>query len=207
MTVSRVEYESVTFSRMQVTIAENKAYSLARQKLFEEGYLAMDSISGMEKLVLETLSAKVAKARMLLLEVYQLLESDPLLCVLSESGTHLPISLLNQAISIPSVHGKPSTTDTETKPSRGKRVRQRSGNKMLQSTGRFQSLLTEAREMIESIFERACALCPSTLAPVVSHLMSEVRLLSSIVSASDIDQNLLALKTIMLLGSDYKVPG
>jgi hypothetical protein len=92
MTVSRVEYESVTFSRMQVTIAENKAYSLARQKLFEEGYLAMDSISGTEKLVLETLSAKVAKARMLLLEVYQLLESDPLLCVLSESGTHLHLA-------------------------------------------------------------------------------------------------------------------
>ena len=89
MTVSRMEYESVTFSRMQVTIAENKAYSLARQKLFEEGYLAMDTISGTEKLVLETLSAKVAKSRMLLLEVYQLLESDPLLCVLSESGTHL----------------------------------------------------------------------------------------------------------------------
>jgi hypothetical protein len=29
---------------------------------------------------------------MLLLEVYQLLESDPLLCVLSESGTHLHLS-------------------------------------------------------------------------------------------------------------------
>lgn len=78
---------------------------------------------------------------------------------------------------------------------------------MLQSTSRFQSLLTEAREMIESLFERACALCSSTLAPVVGHLMSEARLLSSIVSAADIDQNLLALKTIMLLGRHFKVPG
>jgi hypothetical protein len=88
MAVARVEYDSVTFSRMQVTIAENKAYSLARQRLFEEGYLAMESIQGTEKHVLETLSAKVTKARMLLLDVYQLLESDPLLCVLSESGTY-----------------------------------------------------------------------------------------------------------------------
>lgn len=88
--VFRAEYESVTFSRMQLTIAENKAYSLARQRRFEEGYLAMDGLPGNEKLVLETLSARITKARMLLLEVYQLLESDPLLCVLSESGTYLP---------------------------------------------------------------------------------------------------------------------
>jgi hypothetical protein len=92
MAVARVEYDSVTFSRMQVTIAENKAYSLARQRLFEEGYLAMESIQGTEKHVLETLSAKVTKARMLLLDVYQLLESDPLLCVLSESGTYLHLT-------------------------------------------------------------------------------------------------------------------
>jgi hypothetical protein len=71
---------------MQLTIAENKAYSLARQRRFEEGYLALDGISSNDKLVLETLSARITKARMLLLEVYQLLESDPLLCVLSESG-------------------------------------------------------------------------------------------------------------------------
>jgi hypothetical protein len=59
--------------------------------------------------------------------------------------------------------------------------------------------------MIESVFERACALCPSTLAPIVGHIMSEARLLSSIISASDIDQNLLALKTIILLGNHLKI--
>lgn len=86
---TRVEYDSVTFSRMQLTIAENKAYSLARQRRFEEGHLALDGISGNDKLILESLSARITKARMLLLEVYQLLESDPLLCVLSESGIPL----------------------------------------------------------------------------------------------------------------------
>lgn len=58
--------------------------------------------------------------------------------------------------------------------------------------------------MIESIFERACTLCPSTLAPVVGLLMGEARLLSSIVGESEMDQNLLALKTIMLLGIHLK---
>lgn len=99
---------------------------------------------------------------------------------------------------------KPTAPDEGTKQSRGKRGRQRSGNKILQSTSRFQGLLTEARELIESVFERACSLCPSTSAPIVGHLMSEARLLSSIVSASDLDQNVLALKTIMLLGRHLK---
>jgi hypothetical protein len=79
----------VTFSRMQVTIAERKGYSLARQRRFEEGYLAMDSISDGDKIGIESLSARITKAKMLLLEVHQLLASDPLLCVLSESGISL----------------------------------------------------------------------------------------------------------------------
>jgi hypothetical protein len=83
----RVEYESVTFSRMQLVVSENKAYSLAMQKRFEEGYLAMDGIGGNDRPRMETLSARITKAKILLLEVYQLLDSDPLLCVLSESGS------------------------------------------------------------------------------------------------------------------------
>jgi hypothetical protein len=71
---------------------------------------------------------------------------------------------------------------------------------MSQSITRFQSLLIEARESIEAIFEQACNLCPSTLGPIVGLLMGEARLLSSIVSEPDNDQNILALKTIMLLG-------
>lgn len=71
---------------MQVTISENMAYSLARQARFEEGYLAMNSIADLDRNVSENLSARITRTKMLLLEVYQLLGSDPLLCVLSESG-------------------------------------------------------------------------------------------------------------------------
>lgn len=74
---------------MQVTISENKGYSLARQARFEEGYLAMDSITDLDRIGSETLSARITRTKMLLLEVYQLLGSDPLLCVLSESGTSM----------------------------------------------------------------------------------------------------------------------
>src|SRR5271170_6085964 len=73
--VSRVEYESVTFSRMQVTIAERKGYSLARQGRFEEGYLAMDSINDSDRIGIENLSARIFRTKMLLLEVHQLLGS------------------------------------------------------------------------------------------------------------------------------------
>jgi len=84
--VSRVEYESVVFSTMQVTIAERKGYSLARQRQFAEAYLALESIGDLDRSGIENLSARITKAKMLLLEVHQLLASDPLLCVLSESG-------------------------------------------------------------------------------------------------------------------------
>jgi hypothetical protein len=124
--------------------------------------------------------------------------------VFSLNRVYFFISSLITAISIPSVHGKPITVDSETRSTRPKRGRQRSGSKMLQSTSRFQSLLIEARDMIESIFERACTLCPSTLTPIVGLLMGEARLLSSIVSESQHDQNLLALKTIMLLGTHLR---
>lgn len=83
----RIEHESITFSRIQLVVAENKGYSLAQQRRFEEGYLAMNSIPSNVPQGVETLSAKITRAKILLLEVYQLLESDPLLCVLSESGT------------------------------------------------------------------------------------------------------------------------
>jgi hypothetical protein len=85
--VSRIEYESVTFSRMGVTVAERKAYSLARQGRFEEGYLALDGI--LEDDRNEVLAAQITRTKMLLMEVEQLLQSDPLLCVLSESGNPL----------------------------------------------------------------------------------------------------------------------
>src|SRR5271170_1615798 len=87
--VSRVEYESVVFSRMQVSIAERKGYSLARQRQFAEAYLILESIGDLERSGIENLSARITKAKMLLLEVHQLLASDPLLCVLSESGSFL----------------------------------------------------------------------------------------------------------------------
>jgi len=87
--VSRVEYESVVFSRMQVSIAERKSYSLARQRHFDEAYLTLESIGDLERSGIENLSARITKAKMLLLEVHQLLASDPLLCVLSESGSFL----------------------------------------------------------------------------------------------------------------------
>lgn len=89
--VSRVEYESVTFSRMQTTIAERKGYSLARQRRFEEGYLAIGNIEDHDRLSLEVLSSRITRAKMLLLEVHQLIGSDPLLCVLSESGILLRV--------------------------------------------------------------------------------------------------------------------
>jgi hypothetical protein len=72
---------------MQLIISENKAYSLAIQRRFEEGYLAMDGIMGNDRPRMETLSARITKVKILLLEVHQLLDSDPLLCVLSESGS------------------------------------------------------------------------------------------------------------------------
>ena len=84
--VCRIEYESVMFSRLQMVIAESKGYSLAQQRRFEEGYLAMDSVPISLPHGPELLSSKVTRAKLLLSEVYQLLESDPLLCVLSESG-------------------------------------------------------------------------------------------------------------------------
>src|SRR5271169_5037497 len=96
---------------MQVTISENKGYSLARQARFEEGYLAMDGITNLDRIGPESLSARITRTKMLLLEVYQLLGSDPLLCVLSESGTQL-IFYLTIAISIPSVHGKQAKSET-----------------------------------------------------------------------------------------------
>jgi hypothetical protein len=71
---------------MQITISERKGYSLARQGQFEEGYLAMDSITDLDRVGHESLSARITRTKMLLLEVHQLLGSDPLLCVLSESG-------------------------------------------------------------------------------------------------------------------------
>lgn len=87
--VSRIEYESVTFSRMGVTVAERKAYSLARQGRFEEGYLALDGILENDRTGNEVLAAQITRTKMLLMEVEQLLQSDPLLCVLSESGSPL----------------------------------------------------------------------------------------------------------------------
>jgi hypothetical protein len=195
--VSRVEYESVTFSRMQLTIAENKGYSLAQQRRFEEAYQAMDNVSGHDRLSHEIVSAKITRAKMLLLEVHQLLGSDPLLCVLSESG--ISFRFTNSAISIPNVHGRQIKDDLAVT-TKGKRTRQRSA-KLSTATGNFQSLLVKAREAVESVFDHACAMCPSTLAQVVGVLVGETRLLYSIMSEPESDQNLLALKTIMLLGS------
>ena len=84
--VSHVEYKSVDFSRLQVEISERKGYSLARQGRFEEGYLAIDNITDCDQIVHENLSARITRIKMFLLEIHQLLGSDPLLCVLSESG-------------------------------------------------------------------------------------------------------------------------
>jgi hypothetical protein len=66
---------------MQLVVSENKAYSLAMHKRFEEAYLAMDGIGSNDRPRMETLSARITKAKILLLEVHQLLDSDPLLCV------------------------------------------------------------------------------------------------------------------------------
>ena len=84
--VSRIEYESVTFLKMGIMVAGHKAYSLARQGRFEEGYLALDGIAEAERASHEVLVARITRTKMLLREVEQLLQSDPLLCVLSESG-------------------------------------------------------------------------------------------------------------------------
>jgi hypothetical protein len=195
-TAPRVEYESVTFSKMQLTIAENKGYSLARQRRFEEGYMAIDSVSH-DRFGHESVSARITRAKMLLLEVHQLLGSDPLLCVLSESGTSLDLS--NSAISIPNVHGKQVKIEVAG-PIRGRRTRTTSA-KLSTSVGHFQSLLTKAHEAVESVFEHACRMCPSTLAQVVGLLVGEIRLLYSIMSEPEGDQNILALKIIMLLGN------
>jgi hypothetical protein len=183
---------------MQLTIAENKGYSLARQRRFEEGYLAMDSIPNHDRLGHETISARITRTKMLLLEVHQLLGTDPLLCVLSESGMS-PWSPLILAISIPNVHGKRIKVDS-VGTTRGKRTRTRSA-KLSHSVGHFQSLLLKAREAVESVFENACTMCPSTLAQVAGLLVGETRLLYSIMSEPEADQSMLALKTIMLLGT------
>jgi hypothetical protein len=196
ITAPRVEYESVTFSKMQLTIAENKGYSLARQRRFEEGYMAIDSVSH-DRFGHESVSARITRAKMLLLEVHQLLGSDPLLCVLSESGTSLDLS--NSAISIPNVYGKQVKIEVAG-PTRGRRTRTTSA-KLSTSVGHFQSLLGKAREAVESVFEHACRMCPSTLAQVVGLLVGETRLLYSIMSEPEGDQNILALKIIMLLGN------
>jgi hypothetical protein len=74
---------------MQVSIAERKGYSLARQRQFDEAYLILESVGDLERSGIENLSARITKAKMLLLEVHQLVGSDPLLCVLSESGSFL----------------------------------------------------------------------------------------------------------------------
>jgi len=108
------------------------------------------------------------------------------------------VALLIVAISIPNVHGKRSQSDTAR--TRGKRTRARA-TKLSHSVNRFQSLLIQAQELIESIFEHACIMCPSTLAQVVGFLTGEAQLLSSVVNDSDKDQNILALKTMMLLGA------
>jgi hypothetical protein len=88
--VIRMEYESVTFAKMNVVVAENKGYSLARQKRFEEGHSLIDTIPASDLHGQEGLSAKITRAKILLLEVYQLLQSDPMLCVVSESGITCP---------------------------------------------------------------------------------------------------------------------
>jgi hypothetical protein len=122
-----------------------------------------------------------------------------LFCAFYLNQVALVISALTLAISIPSVHGRPTKGDSGSKTTRGKHTRTRS-KKMSQSVTRFQSLLIEARQSIEAVFDQACIMCPSTLAPIVGLLLGEARLLSSIVSEPENDQNILALKTIMLLG-------
>ena len=43
-------------------------------------------------------------------------------------------------------------------------------------------------------------MCPSTLTQIVGLILSETRLLTSLVTDPDVDQIVLALKTVMLLG-------
>jgi len=112
--------------------------------------------------------------------------------LVSTSSTSLII-----AISIPNVHGK--LVDNFVAPARGKRTRTRAA-KLSISVSRYQGLLTQSRELIESICEQASHVCPSTLAQIVGLIMGETRLLSSLIIERETDQNLLAVKTIMLLG-------
>jgi len=111
---------------------------------------------------------------------------------------YVPLSTdLIIAISIPNVHGK--NTEATIAKTAGKRSRARSA-KLSTSVSRFQTLLGQAQELVDNNFEHACALCPATTSRLVGLLMGEARLLSSVINESDEDQNILALKTIMLLG-------
>jgi len=111
---------------------------------------------------------------------------------------YVPFStVLIVAISIPNVHGK--NTETTIAKTAGKWSRGRS-TKLSTSVTRFQTLLSQAQELVDNNFEHACALCPATTSRLVGLLMGEARLLSSVINESDEDQNILALKTIMLLG-------
>lgn len=161
--------------------------------------MAIDSVSH-DRFGHESVSARITRAKMLLLEVHQLLGSDPLLCVLSESGTSLDLS--NSAISIPNVYGKQVKIEVAG-PTKGRRTRTTSA-KLSTSVGHFQSLVAKAREAVESVFGHACRMCPSTLAQVVGLLIGETRLLNSIMSEPEGDQNILALKIIMLLGNRFR---
>jgi len=111
---------------------------------------------------------------------------------------YVPFSvLLIVAISIPNVHGKNTKTAVAKTP--GRRSRGRS-TKLSTSVNKFQTLLSQAQELVDNNFEHACALCPATISRLVGLLMGEASLLSSVVNESDEDQNILALKIIMLLG-------
>jgi hypothetical protein len=197
--VPRIEHESTSYSRMQVLVAESKSYSLAKQRRFEESYLALDSVPTDIPHCLETMSAKVARANIMLLEVYQLLESDPLLCVLSESGNLINEISLTSAISIPNVLGKLNSMEGGSV--RSKRNRTHRSVKTSISGTRYQSLLTQSRELIDSVCDQAYYQCPSTLTQIVGLIMGETRLLSALVDGLACDQNVLALKTFMLLGT------
>jgi hypothetical protein len=70
------------------------------------------------------------------------------------------------------------------------------------SVNRFEALLLQARELIESICERTGQTCPSTLAQAMGFIVSETRLLSALTTEPDANQNE-ALKTMMLLGNVF----
>ena len=105
--------------------------------------------------------------------------------------------LTDIAISIPNVLGKAMRVDITKKGGKERRAR---SPKMSFSLDRFRTLLRQALETIESLFEHACRLCPSSLAQVVGLLLAEARLLSSIITEPERDQNHLALRTVILLG-------